>query len=188
MFTSGYASLALSSRSSKPSYIDVVENFERRSDDHAYVIRSFISQCIEHNTSEDFFQILYLLQENISGLNGQFQDLCFVHRDYAAEMGFSCPLEQSRRPGRPKFQIPVEVIRGLHDIHSVWREVAKEADVSYKTVLRRRYQYSMVVNETTGPRITYSDIPNGQLCQVVNEVRHWSTVKQRNSRPKMAYT
>ena len=28
----------------------------------------------------------------------------------------------------------------------------------------------MVVNDTTGPKITYSDIPNGQLCQVVNEV------------------
>ena len=39
-----------------------------------------------------------------------------------------------------------------------------------KTVLRRQYQYSMVVNETTGPLITYSDLPNGQLCQVVNEV------------------
>ena len=42
--------------------------------------------------------------------------------------------------------------------------------MSYETVLIRRHQYSLVVNETTGPRITYSDIPNGQLCQVVNEV------------------
>ena len=42
--------------------------------------------------------------------------------------------------------------------------------MSYKTVLIRRHQYSLVVNETTGRRITYSDIPNGQLCQVVNEV------------------
>lgn len=39
-----------------------------------------------------------------------------------------------------------------------------------KTVLRRQYQYSMVVNETTGPLITYSDLSNGQLRQVVNEV------------------
>ena len=76
----------------------------------------------------------------------------------------------SRRLGRPGFQIPEEVIRGLHDIHGVWKEVAKEAGVSYKTVLIRRHQYSLVVNETTGPRITYSDIPNGRLCQVVNEV------------------
>ena len=76
----------------------------------------------------------------------------------------------SRRPGRPGFQIPEEVIRGLHDIHGVWKEVAKEAGVSYKTVLIRRHQYSLVVNETTGSRITYSDIPNCQLCQVVNEL------------------
>ena len=42
--------------------------------------------------------------------------------------------------------------------------------MSYKTVLIRRHQYSLVVNETTGSRITYSDIPNCQLCQVVNEL------------------
>ena len=42
--------------------------------------------------------------------------------------------------------------------------------MSYKKVFIRRHQYSLVVNETTGRRITYSDIPNGQLCQVVNEV------------------
>ena len=42
--------------------------------------------------------------------------------------------------------------------------------MSHQTVLRRRHQYSIVVNDTTGPKITYSDIPNGQLCQVVNEV------------------
>ena len=93
-----------------------------------------------------------------------------MHWDYASEMGFLCPLEQSRRPGRPRFQIPEELSRGLHDIHAVWKEVAKEADGSYETVLRRRHQYSLVENETTGPRITYSDISNGQLCQVVNEV------------------
>ena len=148
--------------------INVLEYFERRLDDHAYVVRSFVLQCEDHNASDDFLQLLYLLHENIIGLNGQFQDLCFMRRDYALEMGFSCPRERSRRPGRPRFQIPEEVIRGLHDIHGAWKEVAKEAGVSYKTVLRRRQQYSMAISRTTGPRITYSDIPNRQLCDVVS--------------------
>ena len=55
--------------------------------------------------------------------------------------------------------------------------------MSHQTVLRRRHQYSIVVNDTTGPKITYSDIPNGQLSP-----RHWSTAKQENLRPKVAYT
>ena len=62
--------------------------------------------------------------------------------------------EQSTGRGRPRFYIPEEVIRGLHDVHGVWNEVAKEARVSYKTILRRRHQYSMAVSNTTRPRIT----------------------------------
>ena len=63
-------------------------------------------------------------------------------------MGFSCPVEQSTGRGRPRFYIPEEVIRGLQDVHGVWKEVAKEARVSYKTI-----QYSMAVSNTTGPGI-----------------------------------
>ena len=78
-------------------------------------------------------------------------------------MGFSCPIEQSIGPGRPRFYTPEEVIRGLHDIHGVWKEVANEARVYYKTIIRRRHQYSLVVNKTTGPRITCSDISDARL-------------------------
>ena len=85
-------------------------------------------------------------------------------------MGFSCPLEQSTGPVRPGFYIPAEIIRGLHDIHGVWKEVANEAPVSYKAILRRRRQYPMAVNKTAGPRITYSDISDVRLCEIVNEV------------------
>ena len=74
------------------------------------------------------------------GLNDQFQDL-YTQRNFASEMGFSCPVEQSTGRGRPRFYIPKKVIRGLHDVHGVWKEVAKEARVSYKTILRRRHQY-----------------------------------------------
>ena len=80
--------------------IDFLEYFERRLDDRTYVIRSFILQCEDHNNSEDFLQLLYLLHESISGVNGQFQDICFMHGDYASEMEFSCPLEQSQKPVR----------------------------------------------------------------------------------------
>ena len=87
-----------------------------------------------------------LFHEDVNGLNDQFQDLCDTQRNFSSEMGFSCPVEQSTGPGRPRFYIPEEVIRGLRDVHGVWKEVAKEVLVSYKTTLRRRHQYSMEVN------------------------------------------
>ena len=48
--------------------INALEYFERRLDDHAYVIRCFIFQCEEHNASDDFLRLLYLLHEDIIGL------------------------------------------------------------------------------------------------------------------------
>jgi len=150
--------------------LNVLEYFERRLDDHAHVIRSVILQCEQQSASEDLIQLLYLVHEEVNGLNDQFQDLCNTRRNFASEMGFSCPVEQSTGPGRPRFYIPEGVIRGLHDVHGVWKEVAKEARVSYKTILRRRHQYSMAVSNTTGPRITYSDISDARLCEIVGEV------------------
>ena len=58
--------------------INFLEYFGSRLDDGAYVIRAFILQYEDHNTSEDFLPLLYLLHENISGVNGQFRDMaCF---------------------------------------------------------------------------------------------------------------
>ena len=78
-----------------------------------------------------------MVHEEVNGLIDQSQDLSDTQRNFASEMGFSCPVEQSTGRGRPRFYIPEEVIRGLHDVHGVWKEVAKEARVSYKTILRR---------------------------------------------------
>ena len=46
---------------------------------------------------------------------------------YTKKVGFSCPVEQSTGRGRARFYIPEEVIRGLRDVHGVWKEVAKES-------------------------------------------------------------
>ena len=80
---------------------------------------------------------LDLVHEEVNGLIDQSQDLSDTQRNFASEMGFSCPVEQSTGPGRPRFYIPQVVIRGLHDVHGVWKEVPKEASASYKTILRR---------------------------------------------------
>ena len=99
--------------------LNVLEYFERRLDDHVYVIRSVIIQCEQQSTSEDLIQLLDLL----------FQDLCNTQRSFASEMRFSCPVEQSTGPGRPRFYIPGEVIRGLHYVHGNWKELAKEEGI-----------------------------------------------------------
>ena len=59
--------------------------------------------------------------KRVNGLNCQFQNsFCNTQRNFASVMGFSCPVEQSTEPGRPRFYMPEEVIRGLQDVHGVW--------------------------------------------------------------------
>ena len=82
--------------------LNVLDYFERRLDDHAYVIRSVILQCEQQSASEDLIQLLELVHEEVNGLNDQFQDLCNTQRNIASEMGFSCPVEQFTGQGRPR--------------------------------------------------------------------------------------
>ena len=93
------------------------------------MIRAVILQCEQQNASEDLIQLLLTVHERINCLNGQFQQLCNARRDYAFEMGFSCPLEnehfRARGPGRPRIEIPEEVITGLQRRpHGTCKEVA----------------------------------------------------------------
>ena len=81
--------------------LNVLEYFERRLDDQTY--------------------FLDLAHEEVNGLNDQFQNsLCNTQRNFASLMRFSCPVEQSTEPGRPRFYMPEEVVRGLQDVHGVW--------------------------------------------------------------------
>ena len=114
------------------------------------MITPIIIQCEQQSVSEDLIQLLDLVHEEVNGLNDQFQDLCKTRRNFASEMGFSCPVEQSTGPGRPRFYIPEEVIRGLRYVHGVWKEVEKEVRVSYKRIVRRRHLYSMAVKVIPG--------------------------------------
>ena len=84
-------------------------------------------------------------------------------------MSSSCPVEQSTGRGRPRFYIPEEVIRGLREVHGVWKEVAKEALVSYKTILRRRHQYSMAVDKTRNLEHpgTFRNIPEHRIIIII---------------------
>ena len=120
--------------------LNVLEYFERRLDDHSYVIRSVILQCEQQSASEDFLiielHVLNLVHE-INSLIDQSQDLCDAQRNFASEMGFSCPVELSTGRGRPRFYIPEEVIRGLCDVRFMVFGKKWPKKYLYFTILRR---------------------------------------------------
>ena len=115
-------------------------------------------------------QLLDLVHEEVNGLIDQSQDLCDTQRNFASEMGFSCPVEQSTGPGRPRFYISEEVIRGLHDVHGVWKEVAKEARVSYNS--KQFYEGDISIPWQLVTQLVQEslDISDARLCENVGKV------------------
>jgi hypothetical protein len=64
------------------------------------------------------------------------------------------------------------MISSLYDIHQSWIEVAREAGVSYRTLLRRRHQYQLPVAQIRGPRNNFTEISQEHLCDAVTQVLH----------------
>jgi hypothetical protein len=153
--------------------INVLEFFERRLDDHIHVIKAVIDQCQQVKINEELIELLLTVHRQVNCLYENAQEVCFMHRNYHLELGFVCPVEQNEHPGRPRFHVPpVQMISGLYDIHRSWIEVAREAGVSYRTLLRKRHQYQLSVAKIRDPRNNFSEISQEHLCDAVTQVLH----------------
>ena len=71
--------------------INVLENFERRLDDHVHVIEAVVDQCQESeqvvingdfNDLNQLIELLLNVHQQVNSLYETVQQLCFKHRDY----------------------------------------------------------------------------------------------------------
>lgn len=78
--------------------------------------------------------------------------------------------EQSAR-GRQRLGIDHDEVslNDLHNIHYAWSAVAGETGVSYRTILQRRHEFGLPIANRVGPRNTYSDIADDDLCSLLGE-------------------
>lgn len=154
--------------------INVLEFYVRRLDDHIFVVQSVLYQCLHVQTADDdtdnLIDMLLKLYNLINSLREDMQQLVFMNTEYYSQFEFTCPIEEYPNPGRPRYHIPESVISGLFDIHRSWTAVAREAGVSYRTLLRRRHQYQLDVAHTSGPRNSFSELSQQDLCIAVREV------------------
>ena len=116
------------------------------------------------------------LQNDLGFLVGELQTMCsryddlLIRSESSYPLNFTCPLEESLNRGRRRYSIPQTALIDLHRIHNSWAQVAMEVGVSYRTLLRRRHEYSLPVSNTIGQRDTYTEISQTDLCDVVREV------------------
>ena len=78
--------------------------------------------------------------------------------------------EHTQEPGRPRINVFPDTVVDLYNIHRSWRIVARQTGVSYRTLLRRRREYEFQVANSVGPRNTYTDISEEELCNAVREI------------------
>ncbi len=59
---------------------------------------------------------------------------------------------------------------GLYNLHNSWSIISRQTGVSYRTLLRRRHEYGFQVANRVGPRNTYTEISEEQLCNAVRDI------------------
>ena len=70
-----------------------------------------------------------------------------------------CPSQQhNSEKGRPKFLIPRSQLVGLSSLNFTWKAISKMLGVSEKTVLRRRYEFSLPIGENTYTNVTGEEL------------------------------
>ena len=146
--------------------INVIEFVQRRLEDSLFVVNILYQRSTEDHIdgSDELQHNLRLLKDELQSLCNTFDELC-IRNATSEQLRFSCPVAESVR-GRRRFDIPASAVSNLHGIHCSWAQVAEECGVSYRTILRRRHEYGLSVNNTSGPRNTYTDISHADLCNV----------------------
>jgi len=149
--------------------INVVEFIERRLEDSLFVLNILHRRSVA-NCDADLQNDLKTLMSELQFWYQYYDDLWMRNGNAPHQQCFSCPREGIRDSGRPRYLLPENILRDLHRIHRRWTQVASEVGVSYRTLLRRRREYGLTVSSTRGPRSTYTDITQNDLCNIIREV------------------
>ena len=146
---------------------NVLEFIQGRLEDSIHVLNVLVwrSSCLQIGECENLLRCLFSELQQMYARYDDLSSQSVVH----SEHHFSCPRETSIR-GRPRYSISNDVISGLHRIHRSWQQVSADIAVSYRTLLRRRHENGMVVNNTRGPRSSYSGVSSDQLCQHISQI------------------
>eukprot|EP00794_Sanderia_malayensis_P021059 gene21059-23115_t len=148
---------------------------------------------------EHWLNVLNVLRQRfreVQAPHALFTNICMVyeeitqlHRDFETavqENGYSNAVSTFQLPpygndgrqsnttptgtGRPRKNVTVQEIENLYGLHRSWKVVASLMGVSEKTLNRRRHEAGHQSGGRSGPRQTYSDISNENLCAVVRTV------------------
>ena len=80
------------------------------------------------------------------------------------------PVYEEVAIGRPRKVISREDIEREFEVFQNLKIVARQLGASSKTLQRRRLEFGMNISKTLGPRLTYTNISNEDLCSEVRNI------------------
>ena len=111
------------------------------------------------------FDEAFELGESVIDLISQAKDLLFEsHVGTELLNTFICPQLFTGQPGRPKFEIPAEILRFLFDKRFTVKDTATLLGVSQRTVERRMNEFDIRIGNC------YSNIGDRDLESIVNNI------------------
>ena len=134
------------------------------------MVNILLQRAIERIDDRQIQNDLGILVPELQSLCNSYDALWIRNENLANPLSFTCPLEGIVQRGRRRYSLPQNALTNLHGIHRRWSQVAAEIGVSYRTILLRRHEYRLPVSNTSGPRNTFTEITNTDLCNVVREV------------------
>ena len=153
---------------------NMLEFWNRRLQDFSHVISVFIQRCDGlRETPENLCVYLRELLVEIGSIHNLIENNILSDEAYIADLSadfIGCPEEDNEGAlGRPRKLIEKEEIENLFQIHNSWHKVADILGISDKTLRRRRHEYGLNVASSSGPRSTYTNISDEELCAVISD-------------------
>ena len=154
--------------------VNILENVRRRLDDYYVAVRAILQHCMEQEDCHDLLVILREIHDRLFRLLEQYHRLCNFSMEgdgpLECNVGHSFVTQEPSARGRRRLEIDEETLSELHSIYYAWSAVACETGVSYLTILRRRHELGFPIANRAGPRNTFCNITDDDLCNVVREV------------------
>ena len=154
--------------------LNAVEFWHRRIADYINVLNVLCRRFEESQCDREFINSFNNLLAEIHSIYGRLEAVILTNADqYNDGVGVfrfpnNIPVEVTW--GRPKLQITRVELERLFDIYKSWKEVASFLGVCERTIQRRRIELGMPTSSRSGPRSTYSNISEDNLCQVIREI------------------
>lgn len=154
--------------------VNILENMRRRLDDNYVAVRTILQHCMGQEDCDDLNPLLREIHDRLLRLLKQYNTLCNCSLDgdepLEPNVGYRFVTQEQSARGRRRLEIDEVSLNELHNIHYAWSAVTCETGVSYRTILRRRHEFGLPIANRVGPRNTYSDIADDDLCRLVREV------------------